>query len=278
VAEVVASDGARLYAEAHGEGIPLVLSCALCTTHENWRLQVEPLTAAGARVILWDYRGHGRSESPEDDSAYDIEQVVDDLARVLDWAAGDTPAVVGGLSFGGLASLHLALRSPDRVRGLLLVDSGPGFKNPKAQAGWERAVEKTASFLERKGMEAFLEQAAPTSVGLRPESSAARAAARAIAAQNPRGLARFARRVAAPAPPVIDRLGEIGVPALIVVGEKDEPYLRAAEVMEAKLRDAERVTIPGGGHIVNIDEPDAFNDAVVRFLRKLQDPGPDQPG
>ena len=278
MAEVVASDGARLYAEAHGEGVPLVLSCALCTTHENWRPQVEPLTAAGARVILWDYRGHGRSESPEDERGYDIEQVVDDLARVLDWAAGDTPAVVGGLSFGGLASLHLALRQPDRVRGLLLVDSGPGFKNPTAQAAWERSVEKTASFLERKGMEAFLEQAAPTSVGLCPDSPAARAAARAIAAQDPRGLARFARRVAAPAPPVIDRLGEIGVPALIIVGEKDEPYLRAAEVMEAKLRDAERVSIPGGGHIVNIDQIEAFNDAVARFLRKLTAPGPEQSG
>ena len=278
MAEVVASDGARLYAEAHGEGVPLVLSCALCTTHENWRPQVEPLTAAGARVILWDYRGHGRSESPEDERAYDIEQVVDDLAHVLDWAAGDTPAVVGGLSFGGLASLHLALRQPDRVRGLLLVDSGPGFKNPTAQAAWERLVEKTASFLERKGMKAFLEQAAPTSVGLCPDSPAARAVARAIAAQDPRGLARFARRVAAPAPQVIDRLGEIGVPALIVVGEKDEPYLRAAEVMEAKLRDAERVSIPGGGHIVNIDQTEAFNDVVARFLRKLTAPGPEQSG
>jgi pimeloyl-ACP methyl ester carboxylesterase len=203
---------------------------------------------------------------------------VDDLVRVLDWAAGDTPAVVGGLSFGGLASLHLALRRPDRVRALLLVDSGPGFRNPKAQAAWERAVEKTASYLERKGMEAFLEQATPTSVGLRPDSPAGRAAARAIAAQDPRGLARFARRVAAPAPPVIDRLGEIGVPALILVGEKDEPYLRAAEVMEAKLRDAERVSIPGAGHIANLDEPEAFNDAVVQFLRKLTDAGPEPSG
>ena len=61
---VATRDGYSLYAEAHGEGIPLVLSCALCTTHENWRPQVPALVGAGARVVLWDYRGHGRSSAP----------------------------------------------------------------------------------------------------------------------------------------------------------------------------------------------------------------------
>ena len=84
MARVEASDGVELYAEAHGEGVPLVFSCAYCTTHENWRSQVAPLVAAGARVILWDFRGHGESGSPEDPARYSIEQVVDDLARVLE--------------------------------------------------------------------------------------------------------------------------------------------------------------------------------------------------
>jgi pimeloyl-ACP methyl ester carboxylesterase len=67
--DVLAGDGVRLYAEAHGPGLPLLLSCAYCTTHENFRPQVEPLVAAGARVVLWDYRGHGRSEAPADAKA-----------------------------------------------------------------------------------------------------------------------------------------------------------------------------------------------------------------
>ena len=113
---VVASDGVRLFAEAHGEGPPILLSCALNTTHENWRPQVEPLAAAGYRVLLWDYRGHGLSDAPDDPSAYHVDRVVDDLARVLDWAAPGEPAVLAGLSFGGLASLHLALREPKRAR------------------------------------------------------------------------------------------------------------------------------------------------------------------
>ncbi len=270
MARVEASDGVKLYAEAHGSGPPLLLSCALNTTHENYRSQVEPLVAAGARVVLWDYRGHGESEAPDDPAAYSMEQVVDDLGRVLDWAAPGEPAVLGGLSFGGLASLHFTLAHPARVRGLVLIDSGPGFKKPEAQARWEAAVERTASYLERKGMQAFVESAAaPMLIGTRPELPAAQAAARAIAAQHPHGLAHFGRGVAAPAPPVIDRLGEITVPARVIVGEHDQAYLRAAEVMAARIPNAESLTLRGTTHIVNIEAAEAFDAAVIGFFRRL---------
>ena len=270
MSRVATRDGYSLYAESHGEGVPLVLSCALCTTHENWRPQVSPLVRAGARVVLWDYRGHGKSDAPEDPDAYTLDLVVDDLLRVLDWAAPGEAFALGGLSFGGLASLHLALLHPERVRGLLLVDTGPGFKNPKAQARWEALVERTASFVERRGLAAFVDsRASDTLVGLRPELPAAAAAGRAIAAQTPHGIANFARRVAGPATPVLDRLAEIDRPALIVVGENDDAYLRAAEVMEARIPDATRVSIAGAGHIVNLDAPEAFDGVVTRFVRDL---------
>ncbi len=134
---VTASDSVKLYVEAHGDGFPLMLSPGYCQTHENFRPQVEPFVAAGARVVLWDYRGHGKSEAPEDPDAYFMERVLDDMDRVLEWAAPGRRAVLGGLSFGGLASLHFAIAHPERVRALLLFDSGPGFKNREAQAGWE---------------------------------------------------------------------------------------------------------------------------------------------
>lgn len=271
MAGVRARDGVLLHAEAYGEGIPLVLSCGWCTTHENFRPQVAPLVAAGARVVLWDYRGHGLSEVPTEDAAYDMATLVEDLAAVLDFAAPGVPAVVGGLSFGGLLSLHFALAKPERVRALLLIDSGPGFKNPEAASRWMAQVERTATRLEERGMEALLGgRAVETSVGRKPELPATRAAAKAIAAQDPRGLARFGRRVAGPAPCVIDALPRIAAPALVVVGAEDEAYLRAAEVMAAKLPGATHAVIPGAGHIVNIEEADAFNATVAAFLAKLK--------
>jgi pimeloyl-ACP methyl ester carboxylesterase len=272
VAEVLAADGLRLYAEAHGNGTPLVLSCGYCTTHENFRPQVEPLVRAGARVILWDYRGHGRSESPQESAPLSMEIVVSDLAHVLDWAAPGQPAVVGGLSLGGLVSLHFALAYPTRTRALLLIDSGPGFKKAEAQARWQAQVERIAERLESEGMQAFVEsRGAVTAIGRRRELPAAQAAARSIAAQDARAVAHFGRRVAGPAPSVIDDLARLAQPALILVGAEDEAYLQAAEVMAAKLPRARRATIPRAGHIVNIEEPEAFNAEVAKFLGELPD-------
>jgi pimeloyl-ACP methyl ester carboxylesterase len=264
------SDSVKLYVEAHGEGSPLLLSPGYCQTHENFRPQVEPFASAGARVVLWDYRGHGKSEAPEDADAYRLEQVLDDMDRVLEWAAPGRRAVLGGLSFGGLASLHFTVAHPERVRALLLFDSGPGFKNREAQASWEAQVGRIADRLEKMGFEGYVDgRAASTAIGRRADLSAAQAAGRAIQAQDPRGVAHFGRRIVGPAPGVIDELASIEVPALVLVGEQDTGYLRAGEVMAAKLANATHVVIPAAGHVVNIEQAEAFNQAVIEFLGTL---------
>jgi len=273
---VEASDGVRLYAERHGErragGVPILFSCAYSTTHANWLGQVDPLVAAGHRVGLWDYRGHGRSDAPEDPDAYSMEQVVSDLGRVLDWLSPDASVVLAGLSFGGLASLHFTVAHPDRVRALVLAGSGPGFKNPDAAARWKQQSERTADFIESRGFEAFVTgKAAPTCIGRKPELPAAKAAAAAIRAQSPHGVANFGRRVAGLAPSVIDDLARIEQPALVVVGEEDAAYLQAADVMAAKLPKARREVVPGAGHILNIEAAEAFDALLLQFLAGLSD-------
>lgn len=269
--EIEGAEGARLYVEAHGDGIPVVLSCAFCTTHVNFHPQVDALVEHGARVILWDYRGHGCSEAPDDAAAYSLDLVVDDLRRVLEWAAPEEQAVVGGLSFGGMLSLHYYLRHAERVQALLLIDSGPGFKNPDAQAKWAAQVDRTAFVLESRGLEAFVDgKAGATTIGRDPELPAAQAARAAIVAQDPLALGRFGKNVSAVAPGVIDDLDRIAVPTLIVVGEEDDPYMRAAEVMAAKIPGASRVDLEGAGHICNIEKADEFNAVLVRFLSQLE--------
>jgi pimeloyl-ACP methyl ester carboxylesterase len=270
MATLIADDGVSLYAESHGAGIPVIMSNGLCTTCENFRPQVEAFVDAGAQLILWDYRGHGRSESPGDPSAYRFDRVLDDLCRVLDWAAPGRRAVVGGVSFGGLASLHFAHKSPERVRGLILSATGPGFKNPEALARWSEWIERSASLIESEGSAAFAQSAAaPTLIGLRPDLPVAQAAIRAIALQDPVGLVHFQRQIAAQVPPIIDELTEIDCPALVAVGEKDDAFLRAADFMAARLPRAERETIPGAGHMANIDESEAFNAIALQFLGKI---------
>ena len=264
------ADGLSLYAEAHGEGPPIVFSCAFSTSHENWRPQVEPLVQAGHRVILWDYRGHGLSNAPHDPAAYTMDKVVDDLGRLLEWGAGGQPAVLAGLSFGGLASLHYSARQLASVRGLVLVATGPGFKNAEAAAKWQARADRSAGFIETKGFEAFVHgKAGPTCIGRDPELPAARAAGQAIIAQDSVAVGLFGRNITGPAPSVIDELAGIEVPALVVVGEDDPGFHQAAEVMAAKLPQARSVRVEGGGHILNIEVADDFNAMLVDFLAAL---------
>jgi pimeloyl-ACP methyl ester carboxylesterase len=86
---------------------------------------------------------------------------------------------------------------------------------------------------------------------------------------SPTGVANFGRRVSGPIPGCIDELAKIGVPALVVVGEEDEAYLRAADVMAARLPNATKVVIPRAGHVVSLEEPAALTRALIDFLTQL---------
>jgi pimeloyl-ACP methyl ester carboxylesterase len=108
-----------------------------------------------------------------------------------------------------------------------------------------------------------------TCIGAKPDLPAARAAGAAIRAQSVAGVARFGRLVSGLAPSVIDELATMDVPALVMVGEKDEAFLRAAEVMASKLPQARHVVIPDAGHILNIEEASAFDAALLDFLASI---------
>jgi len=265
---VEASDGAKIFWRASGEGVPLLLSCASFSTHAHWAGQEAEL-ARFARVVSWDYRGHGLSDAPDELSRYTLAQVVDDLARVHAAAAGDAPAIAAGLSVGGIVSLSYALARPDRVRALVLCNTGPGFKNPEALAQWETMLERAAAKLGEVGIEKYLEggRARAELLGLHPDSTLAAGARAGVLRSSVAGLQRFARGVAGPVPNLVDVLPEVRQPALILVGEHDANFQRASQVMAAKLPHAERIEIAGAGHVLNLDEPAAFVREVERFVR-----------
>lgn len=275
MAFVTTSEGNILYYEMHhpdGEAkTTVVISCAFCTTHENWRSQVDSIVGAGHPVVLWDQRGHGDSPAPEGDETWSIESVMNDLEAVVNETTPDASFIAMGHSFGGLASLHFAHRHLSRIAALVLVGSGPGFKKPEAIQGWAEQVERTAKFLETRGFADFVNgRAGSTCIGTRPELPAAQAAGRAIMAQSVSGIARFGREISATIPPVIDELAGINVPALVLVGEDDKPYRRAGEVMSAKLPDARHVVVPEAGHIVNIEQPTRFEEELLSFFQEVE--------
>jgi pimeloyl-ACP methyl ester carboxylesterase len=121
------------------------------------------------------------------------------------------------------------------------------------------------------GLEAYLQGKRATAelLGQDPDSGAAREALEGIRASSIQGLQLFARHVAGPVPNLVDRLGEIDVPTLVLVGERDEAFLRASEVMTAKLPRARRAVLEGAGHVLHADRPEAFLREVEAFTAGL---------
>ena len=165
-------------------------------------------------------------------------------------------AVVGGLSLGGYMSLAFYLAHPERVRALVLCDTGPGYRNPEGRAVWNRRAEKQALNFEQNGLEAA-SQSAEVRATLKDHRSAMGLA------HSGRGmLAQFDSRV-------IDSLAEIRVPALIIIGEKDEPFMAGSQYMGNKIPHSRLEIIPDAGHASNMDQPEAFNRVLLEFLVSL---------
>jgi len=246
-------DGVNLHYEIHGEGPAILLSHGYSATSQMWRGQIEALSASH-RLIVWDMRGHGRSDYPEEVSAYSEEATVADMAALLDVAGADR-AIVGGLSLGGYMSLAFHRVHPERVRALLIVDTGPGFKNDGARERWNQRSLEYASRLEAEGL-GYLHSLSPE-MAMSSHRSAD-------------GLLRAARGMLTQRDDrVIRSLADIRVPSLIVVGANDTPFLAAADYMAAKIPNAAKVVIPNASHSSNIDQPELFNRAVLQFLETV---------
>lgn len=246
-------DGVAIHYEVAGQGPALLLTHGYSATGEMWRGQIEAF-APRFRVITWDMRGHGRSDYPAAPAAYSEAATVADMAAILD-AAGAERAIVGGLSLGGYMSLAFHLAHPERVRGLLIVDTGPGYRNDEAREGWNRNALRTAERYETQGLAAL--------AGGSPEMRASRH-------RDATGLALAARGMLTQRDAqVISSLPAIAVPALVVVGAEDKPFLAASDYMAAKIPGAKKAVIKDAGHAVNLDQPQAFNAAVLDFLAEV---------
>lgn len=247
-------DGVTLAFEVHNPpapGVPLLLTHGFGATSGMWDPNIDALSV-DRPVIVWDQRGHGSTDAPEDISLYSEQIGVADMAAVLD-AAGADRAVIGGMSLGGYLSLAFHLVHPQRVAALVLVDTGPGYRNDEARDKWNAWVERRAQELE--------------SGRTRADSSAELAQA---VHRHPEGLPRAARGVMAQKDArVITSLDSIAVPTLVIVGADDTDFLAGADYMQRKIPNARKVVLDNAGHAANMDQPEAFNAAVRDFLEQL---------
>src|ERR1700738_4791107 len=143
-------DGVEIYYAAHGSGPALLLTHGYSSTSAMWLGQIDALSRHH-KLVLWDMRGHGQSDYPEDPAAYSEALTVADMAALLDKVGADS-AIVGGLSLGGYMSLAFYRAHPDRVRAPLLIDTGPGFKKDDAREAWNKRAHETGDRFEREGL------------------------------------------------------------------------------------------------------------------------------
>ena len=246
-----------IYFESVGRGPPVVLVHGFSLDRRMWDAQVPPLRSKH-RVLRYDLRGHGLSAPWKEPFS-----AVQDLLDVFD-AAGLSRGVIVGLSAGAEIAVDFALAHPDRVAGLVLASPGLSGYQPVGSFDWMAPVmiELQAGEMER-AMEAWAE----TPLMAIPGDPAADSVMRAIVRENWRiwtydpGLQR------PPDPPSLDSLSEITAPALVLIGESDLiDTKRVGDTLAACLPRVELVTIPEAGHLLNLEAPGAFAEAVLRFL------------
>lgn len=248
-------NGIEIDYQASGAGPAVLLSHGYSATRRMWDGQ-HAVLGEGHRVISWSMRGHGETESPSDPTQYSADLTVGDM-RALLGHLGVERAVIGGLSLGGYVSLAFYLAHPRMVRALVICDSGPGYRNAEARAAWNQRAHERAAELERRGLDALSGRSREMREAMGEHRSA-------------QGLAHAARgMLAQEGSRVIDGLGSVAVPTLIIVGDQDQPFLAPSEYMAKKIPGARLEVIANAGHSSNLDQPAAFNRVLRDFLDHL---------
>lgn len=267
---VVTDDGVGLEVRVRGDGPGLVLVHGFGGAKEDFDDHVEAL-ARRTRVVTFDHRGHGESDWPTDVGAYSLDRLADDVRRVADACDLGTFRLLGH-SMGGMAARRLALTTPDRVRGLVLMDTSSGPVDGIDPAMLDAAAEVAL----RDGMDVLkdlLDTAAPLETPAyqrlmdeRPGYSEFQDAK--WNALSPVMWAALGRDIAYQ-PSQLELLEGIACPVLVVVGDQDAPFLADSRRMAAKIPGADLVVIPGAGHSPQFENPDAWFEALSRFLDRV---------
>ncbi len=224
----------RLHTDRRGEGPPIVFVHGMGTSAATWNRCMD-LLADRFTVVAVDLLGHGESPVPDDPAEYTRDRALADLDDVLTSLRDETgqPVVLVGHSLGGyLALAHVATR-PGAARGVVVLNTGPGFRDPDKREGWNERSRRNA---HRFGVP---EQV--TTMNLQEDSV------------------------------VMDRLAVITTPTLVLAGGDDRPeYTGSGQYLERKMPDARLAVVEGGGHSMHEDTHAAeVADLIAEFVSHL---------
>lgn len=249
----------------NGSGQPLLLIHGFPLNRTMWRSQVEALTKAGYRVITPDLRGFGESRMTS--AAVNMSSYADDIIALMD-RLRLPQAVVGGMSMGGYVLLNLLERYPERVRAAIFIVTRAGADDEAGKGKRTALAAATAA----EGMKPVLETFRPILFAPATQSEHPELVAEVsgwISATDPRGAAAglIAMRERKD---YLALLGAIQQPTLVIGAEQDQAIpSEQSRLLADGIADAKLAILHGGGHLVNLEQPDNFNALLLGFLAGL---------
>jgi 3-oxoadipate enol-lactonase len=260
----VDANGVRINVALSGStsGPVVLLSHSLATSLDLWLPQLAVLEPR-FRVLRYDTRGHGASDAPQ--GAYTLAQLADDAVAVMDAFDIETAHWVG-ISMGGMIGQAVALNHAERLRSLVLCDTAAAVPS-EAQALWKQRIDKARG----EGMTALADE------------TLQRWFTPPYLAKDPRGV-RSIRGMILSTPvsgfigcseairqlDFLERLGDIRLPTLIIVGEQDPgtPVVNS-EAIHNRIKDSRLEIIPSAAHLCNVEQAEVFNQILLGFLQTL---------
>jgi pimeloyl-ACP methyl ester carboxylesterase len=259
-------NGINTHWDDNGDGQPIVLIHGYPLNRFMWQPQIGALSGVGYRIITPDLRGFGESEPS--DLPYSMDLFVDDLVALLDHL-GICNAIIGGMSMGGCILMRLIERYPERVTAACFIVTRSEADDP---AGRERRLK-----LAREAMDSGPQSIANIFSSLlfadRTKTEQPELVERVfemMTANTPRGLAGGMIAMAGRKDYSII-LNGFGQPSLVIGAEEDKAVnVGQIETIAAGISDSSVCIIPRAGHMVNMEQPDTFNDCLIKFLKGLE--------
>ena len=263
-------NGASLYYEIHGSGDPLVLVHEFAGDLRSWRDQAD-FFAHHYQMVFYNARGYPPSDAPADWRLYSQQQAAEDLGGLLRHL-GIPRAHIAGHSMGGPVALQFSFTHPESVSSLILAGVGTGSTEP---GPFRRRSHAVAAELEAKGMEALKDYLrGPQRVQLlRKRPAVWQEFADQFMALSPAGLAVTLRAIQGSRPSLFElepQLRAVQIPALILVGDEDDPCLEPSLFLKRCLRRSGLVVFPQTGHSLPLEEPERFNRETFEFLQAVE--------
>jgi pimeloyl-ACP methyl ester carboxylesterase len=254
--------GVRLPHDEAGRGASLILLHAGVADRTMWREHLEPLAAAGYRVVAVDLPGFGKAPAPQTEDA-----PWNDVLETMD-ALGIERAALVGNSFGGAVALRVGLVAPARVSALVLISVPPldlEHPSPELRAAWEAE----GAAMERGDVDAAVR--AVVEAWTLPDAPA-EMRARVAEMQRRAFLVQAGASPAPEAPDPVEQnpggLATLDVPSLVAVGEREQfsDFRDGAPALARKLPGARHAMIDGAGHLAPLESPTTFREILLDFL------------